>query len=71
MKSDVNLSAKNLKNYLWETLQKLKGNTIDINEVIAIAGISREIVRCANTQIKVAIYMEKNIPKDVIQFTED
>ncbi len=71
MKSQNKLTAKALKEHLWETLQSLKGSNIEVDEALAVAGLSREIVRCANTQIKVAIHTGRKIPDEVMKFTEN
>lgn len=68
--TENNLSANRLKQALWETLEKLQNRSIDVNEAVAISGTAREIIRCTNTQLKIAIYCEKEVPTSVMEFSE-
>lgn len=65
-----NLSAKKLKDALWETLESMKKGEASISDVTASASITREIIRCTNTQLKIASYTGRDLPKDVEDFLE-
>lgn len=64
------LTAVNLKNALWETLNNLKNGKIQYTDADAIASQAREIVRTTNTQIKIAQASNRGLPKEVISFSE-
>lgn len=65
-----NLSAQNLKTALWETLSELRAGTKQPAEADAIASQSREILRTTNTQLRIASQSGRNIPLEVIEFSE-
>lgn len=65
-----NLTAQNLKQALWETLSELRAGTKQPAEADAIASQSREILRTTNTQLRIASQSGRNIPLEVIEFSE-
>ena len=65
------LSATNLKNILWDTLLKVKGNEMEAGQADAIASQAREIIRTTTLQLKIASQSARNIPSDVIHFSEN
>ena len=65
-----NLTAKNLKNALWETLNDLKDGKIQPGEGDAIAAQAREILRTTNTQLRISAQGKRNVPTEVIDFAE-
>jgi len=66
-----NLTAKNLKEALWETLNDLKDNKIQPAEADSIATQAREILRTTNTQLRVFSQSKRNVATDVIDFAEN
>lgn len=65
-----NLTAQNLKQSLWETLSELKAGTKQPSEADAIAGQAREILRTTNVQLRIASQTGRNVPLEVIEFSE-
>lgn len=64
------LTATALKSALWETLNSLKTGTMQPAEGDAIASQAREILRTTNTQLRIAQQSKRNVPADVIAFSE-
>lgn len=64
------LTARSLKEVLWETLTDLKHENILPNRADAIAAQSREILRTIKTQLQVAGASKRAIPQDIIEFSE-
>ena len=64
------LTAINLKSALWETLVDLKEGTKQPAEGDAIAAQAREIIRTVNTQLRIAQQTKRNVPTEVIDFSE-
>lgn len=64
------LTAKNLKQILWETLNDIKGNKIGAMQGDAIATQAREILRTTNTQLRIASQIKHDVSKDVVDFAE-
>lgn len=65
-----NLSAKNLKEALWETLNDVKDNKIQPAEADSIATQAREILRTTNTQLRIFTQAKRNVTTEVIDFAE-
>lgn len=65
------LTAKNLKDELWETLCGIKGGTILPGQGDAIAAQAREILRTTNTQLRVVSQSTRQVPAEVIKFAEE
>lgn len=65
-----NLSAINLKNALWETLNDIKTDKMQPGQGDAIAAQAREILRTVKVQLQIAAHTKRSVPLDVIEFTE-
>lgn len=64
------LTAKNLKSALWETLGQLRDSKLSPGEADAIASQAREILRTTNTQLRIASQAKRSVSLDVIEFAE-
>jgi hypothetical protein len=64
------LSAVNLKNALWETLQSIKSDDMLPGQGDAIAAQAREILRTVKTQLQVCAQSKRNVPTEIIDFVE-
>ena len=64
------LTATNLKDALWETLNDLKENKVQCGEADAIASQAREILRTTNTQLRIFSQSKRDVSADVISFAE-
>lgn len=65
------LSATNLKQALWETLNDVKEGKIEAGQADSVATQAREILRTTNTQLKIASQSKRPISLEVIEFSED
>lgn len=68
--SDNTLSATNLKNALWDTLNRVKDGDIQPSQGDAVAAQAREIIRTVNTQLRVMNQSNRQVPVTVIDFAE-
>jgi len=64
------LSAVNLKNALWETLQSIKKDDMLPAQGDAIAAQAREILRTVKVQLQVAAQSKRNVPTEILDFVE-
>lgn len=64
------LSAVNLKNVLWETLNDIKSDKMLAAQGDAIASQAREILRTVKVQLQIAGQAKRNIPTEIIDFSE-
>ncbi len=64
------LTAINLKNSLWETLMKIKNDTMLPAQGDAIASQAREILRTVKVQLQIAQQSKRSIPSEIISFSE-
>lgn len=64
------LSAKNLKSALWETLNSVKEGKMEASQADSVASQAREILRTTNTQLRVAQQAKRPVAADVITFAE-
>lgn len=64
------LTAVNLKNALWSTLKGLQTGAVQYTDADAIASQAREIIRTTNVQIKIAQASNRQLPEEVINFSE-
>lgn len=64
------LTATNLKNVLWETLNKVKDGEMDAGAADSIATQSREIMRTINVQLQVARQTKRQVPMEIVDFSE-
>lgn len=65
------LTAQNLKNTLWDTLQKVKNGELEPSKADSIATQAREIIRTTNTQLRISQVSSRNIPIEVLNFSEN
>lgn len=64
------LTATNLKQALWETLENVKKGSLAPAEADAVATQAREILRATNTQLRIAQQSKRSVPAEVISFSE-
>lgn len=69
-KQNEQLTANNLKNTLWQTLQGVKTGSINCGQADAIASQAREILRTTQVQLKIASQAKRDIPHELITFSE-
>lgn len=67
---DKELTASNLKDVLWRTMQDLQSGSIQPGQGDAIASQAREILRTVRTQLMVVGQAKRSVPVDVISFAE-
>lgn len=65
------LTANNLKNALWTTLQGIKDGSVDAGNADAIASQAREILRTVKVQLQICHVAKRDVPVDVIAFNEN
>jgi hypothetical protein len=70
LRNSSNLSASNLKEALWSTLNSLKSKKITPGHGDAIASQAREILRTVRTQLLVSGQTGRAVPTEVIEFSE-
>lgn len=63
------LTADNLKQALWETLNDLRDGKIQPRNADAIAGQAREITRIVKVQMQVSIQNKQPVPQAVLEYT--
>lgn len=64
------LSATNLKDALWDTLNQVKNGDMQPSQGDAVASQAREIIRTVNTQLRVMAQSNRQVPTNVITFAE-
>lgn len=64
------LSAVNLKNTLWDTLNDIKSDAMLPAQGDAIAAQAREILRTIKVQLQVVAQAKRNVPTEIIDFVE-
>lgn len=64
------LSAINLKNALWETLNDIRTDQMLPAQGDAIAAQAREIIRTVKVQLQVVAQAKRNVPTEIIDFVE-
>ena len=64
------LSAVNLKDALWDTLQSIQNGSLQPAEGDAIAGQAREILRTVKVQLQVVGQAKRSVPQEIIDFAE-
>lgn len=64
-------NAKNLKAILWDMLNQIKGDQIDVDQAQVMATTAREIIRTTNTQLRIAQQSGRDVPMSLIRFSED
>ena len=65
------LTAGNLKEALWETLNRIKDENMPPCQGDAIGSQAREIIRTVNTQLRVVGQAKRQVPAEVIKFAEE
>lgn len=68
--STLALSAVNLKNTLWDTLQQIKNDEMLPAQGDAIAAQAREILRTVKVQLQIVGQSKRSVPMEVIDFAE-
>lgn len=66
----VVLTATNLKNALWDTLQGLQAGVVQPGQGDAIAAQAREILRTVKVQLQVANQTQRSVSLEVVNFAE-
>lgn len=64
------LTAKNLKSALWETLNSIKDGKMEPGHGDSIASQAREILRTTNIQLRISQQSKRPVHADVISFSE-
>jgi len=64
------LTATNLKESLWETLNKVKSKKLMPGHADAIAAQAREILRTVKMQLAISSQTSRSVPFEVIEFSE-
>jgi hypothetical protein len=64
------LTAQNLKESLWETLNTLKDGSIEAAQADSIAGQAREILRTVNTELRITNQAKRPVTTHLIDFAE-
>ena len=70
-KTEQKLTAKNLKEVLWDTLNAVKDGTMDAGAADSIASQSREICRTVSLQLQVARQAKREVPNEIFDFSEN
>jgi hypothetical protein len=68
--SNLSLTAINLKDSLWETLNKVKTRKLLPGHADAIAAQAREILRCIKMQLAISGQTNRPVPYEVVEFSE-
>lgn len=64
------LTATNLKNVLWDTLNEVKTGLMECGQADAVASQAREIIRTTKVQLQISHQSGRAVTKDVIGFNE-
>lgn len=64
------LSAVTLKQALWKTLRGVRDASVDAKQAQAVSAAAREIVRVSRLQIAVAEAAHRDVPADLVSFSE-
>lgn len=62
------LTAENLKETLWNTLNQVKSGKLESEEAHAISAQSREIMRVIHAQVLISKVSQKELPKELKSF---
>ena len=62
------LTAENLKETLWDTLNELKDGKMATKDADAIACQAREIVRTTNVQLRVLSQAKEQVTSKMVNF---
>ena len=69
-KLDSTLTASNLKEALWTTLNQVKNKKMLPGHADAVASQAREILRTVKVQLAVSGQTNRPVPTEVIEFSE-
>lgn len=69
-KSLTNLTASNLKEALWTTLNQVKAKRMLPGHADAVACQAREILRTVKVQLQISGQTNRPVPFEVIEFSE-
>jgi len=69
-KQTPELSASNLKALIWDTLQDVRNGSITTEAANSISTLTREALRVVRTQLAVATQTKRDVPIEVIKFSE-
>ncbi len=64
------LNAKNLKAVLWDSINQVKTGSMTHADADSIATSAREILRATHTQLRISQASNREVPTDVIEFSE-
>lgn len=64
------LSAVNLKEALWNTLNEIKDEKLPASTGDAIASQARELIRTVKVQLQICAQAKRNVPTELIDFAE-
>ena len=64
------LTASNLKEALWSTLNKVKAKQMLPGHADAVASQAREILRTVKVQLQISGQSARPIPAEIIEFSE-
>lgn len=70
-KTEIKLTAQNLKNVLWDTLQQVRSGELDAGAADSVATQAREIIRTSNLQLRIAQQTKRAVPQEIIGFSEN
>ena len=71
MTTSINtLSASNLKEALWITLNQVKAKRMLPGHADAVASQAREILRTVKVQLQISGQTNRPVPTEVIEFSE-
>lgn len=68
--SKSEITATNLKNVLWDVVQKLQSGEMQPTQADSISSSAREILRITSVQLKISQQARREIPVDVLNFSE-
>ena len=69
-KTAEKLTATNLKNSLWNTLQGVKNGEIQYTDADAIASQARSIIGVCKVQVSIAQASNRGLPQELVDFSE-
>lgn len=64
------LTASELKNALWSTLNQVKGKKMTPGHADAVASQAREILRTVRTQLLISGQTGRAVPIEIVEFSE-
>ncbi len=68
--STVTLTASNLKDALWTTLNQVKAKKMLPGHADAVACQAREILRTVKVQLQISGQTNRPVPVEIIEFSE-